>query len=1269
MIALTGPKAFWAHWGLLRRITSVQGVLLLCAAIVLTGVLTYQNRGEAVLEQQSNARLLLLIVSPLVAEQAVVGDYAAIKQMLERQATSYRNTSSLLWKRNGQEEVSARVNPPASESPAWFARMMAMPAIRHSVPISLGGIDYGTLEVTLEPTLSENQLWQRFAYYVWLSLSAAVTVLLALFLVLRGNLRVLRHLAQAADRFSHGELEIRIETEGAREVHDAAAAFNNMTDHIRQLLTDLSDSRQQFREQLHFTEELIEALPVPMYSKNPKGIYTSANKAWETYFGLSRTEMIGRKVRDLYPQSPDTASLHEKMDEALWRDGGVQVYEVPIQNRDGQERQAMYSKSTLTDADGQVTGMIGIITDLTELKGAMRKAREALDGKTSAEEASQAKSLFLANMSHEIRTPLTAIIGFSEALLDVKQSMPERIEGIRTINRAGKHLLTIINDILDLSKIEAGRLEVERLPVPLFDLLDEVASLARLQAESKGIYFHVEPVFPLPETPHIDPVRVKQILFNLIGNAIKFTDQGGVTLRVRHDAANKLVLEVSDTGIGITREQLARLFQPFTQADASTTRRFGGTGLGLALSRQLAEMLGGGIGVESSPGQGSRFTLSLDSGPAGPFIDNAEQATRLQQSAQVPKDLPALSGSILLAEDNPDNQRLIGLNTRRLGAEITLVENGELAVAAALARPYDLILMDMQMPVMDGIAATRALRAHGYRGPIVALTANATQQDMQNCLEAGCDGFLSKPIERNRFNETLRGYLHSSREAAEETEREPVMPPLLWRDPGLAQLMTHFLGRVIDSRRVLLNALEAGDSETIRRLARGMKSLGADYMCPRITEVAGQLEFAATAGDGRAVRELVAKLSGLVDRIELTPPAEAPGQTTGNDLAPLVSELLRERPDMADLVDYFVGRLPGYEQGLKDALASGDQEALKKQAHDLKSVGGGYGYPQMTELAIKMEDSLAGGGQEEMATLIEAFSRLARRIEAGAAEPGGDERPRARPTEFAPEQSTSRHPAVLLVDDEEANRMILAQRLEQDGYRVASAESGARALEIMRAQRIQLVLLDRHMPEMDGLATLDAIKADAALSAIPVVMLSAESGRDTVDKCLARGAVDYLAKPVAPETLQQCLRHWLGEVAASATPTTPGSALAREDAIIDWPALSLQFNDRRDFILKIMNTVLAAHGETPARLREAAAQGELEQLAFLAHTLKGVGGNIKAARLHELAARAETSARGGRADAAELAGQLAFAMEALLAAIAARSGADEFKREKRDSET
>ena len=512
--------------------------------------------------------------------------------------------------------------------------------------------------------------------------------------------------------------------------------------------------------------------------------------------------------------------------------------------------------------------------------------------------AVQSKNLFLANMSHEIRTPLTAIIGFSEALLDIRQTMAERVEGIQTINRAGKHLLGIINDILNLSKIEAGRLEIEHLPVSVLDLIDEVAALARLHADEKGVSFAVEPRFPLPRTIESDATRIKQILLNIISNAIKFTEQGGVTLRVRHDPiASRLVIDVVDTGIGISSEQVERLFQTFTQADASTTRRFGGTGLGLALSRQLAELLGGGISVDSRPGEGSRFTVTLDTGEAGPLIDSHEAAERLDRIDHPVEDTRPVSGRLLLAEDNPDNQRLIALKARRLGVEPVLAENGARAVEAALAHPYDLILMDMQMPVVDGLSAVRLLRDQGYRAPIVALTANASPQDRQHCIEAGCDGFLAKPIDGRAFAAVLRRYLRPQQDAGEVC-LAPIVP-----------------------------ALPTDDRD-----------------------------------------------------------AAAPMPPNADD-SPLHSALLGDEPDLADLVASFQARLPMYEEALRSAWAAGDHAALKRQAHDLKSVGGSYGYPLVTEIGRKLEASVRDRTFDDTPALIDAFGRLVRRILAAPPQP------------------------------------------------------------------------------------------------------------------------------------------------------------------------------------------------------------------------------------------------------------------------------------------
>ncbi len=416
-----------------------------------------------------------------------------------------------------------------------------------------------------------------------------------------------------------------------------------------------------------------------------------------------------------------------------------------------------------------------------QLERAVAHAQELA---AEAKAATRAKSEFLANMSHEIRTPMTAILGFTETLLDPDLSDADKQAAVATIQRNGEHLLGLINDILDLSKIESGNLEVDPAPCSPFEIIDEVVSLMRVRAEAKGLQLGVEQDGPLPERITTDPTRLRQVLINLVGNAIKFTDRGFVRLVVRLLAPSEsqpttkplLQFEVIDSGIGMSEQQLGRLFQPFTQADASTARRYGGTGLGLTISKRLVTMLGGNIEVASTPGQGSTFRVTVGVGDLQgvPLRETGASIPRemTPSSARNPGDPGGiqLSAHVLLAEDSPDNQRLIVHFLGKAGVTVTVVENGKAALDAAapwLAAgsragdppPFDAILMDMQMPVLDGYAATRLLRRKGWSRPIIALTANAMSGDEEKCLAAGCDGYLSKPINRQRLLAVLSEHL------------------------------------------------------------------------------------------------------------------------------------------------------------------------------------------------------------------------------------------------------------------------------------------------------------------------------------------------------------------------------------------------------------------------------------------------------------------------------------------------------------------------------
>ena len=415
-----------------------------------------------------------------------------------------------------------------------------------------------------------------------------------------------------------------------------------------------------------------------------------------------------------------------------------------------------------------ITGQTAATEQLVE-----QRTRELELATHKAEAATKAKSEFLASMSHELRTPLTSIIGFSETLQSTDESerfSAETIDSLHTISRNGVHLLSLINDVLDLSKIEAGKLEIEPSSVSPFELIEDVTRLMNIRAEEKELELRVDNKVFLPETLELDPVRIRQILVNLIGNGIKFTDSGFVEITastMEVDGRTLLEFVVSDTGIGMNGEQIERILEPFTQADGTTTRKFGGTGLGLTISRRLARMQGGDISLESTPGAGSRFAVQVAAGgltSETPWLSYEEYVLRTSRNstkAEIVEIPSSIGGRVLLAEDGLDNQRLISFLLRKAGVDVTLVENGRDAVDAAMSAdpPFDLVLMDMQMPILDGYGAVRELRANGFKQPIIALTANAMQGDREKCVAAGCDDYATKPIERNQFLRLIASHI------------------------------------------------------------------------------------------------------------------------------------------------------------------------------------------------------------------------------------------------------------------------------------------------------------------------------------------------------------------------------------------------------------------------------------------------------------------------------------------------------------------------------
>lgn len=508
------------------------------------------------------------------------------------------------------------------------------------------------------------------------------------------------------------------------------------------------------------------------------------------------------------------------------------------------------------------------LTDELELRVAKR-TKELSVARDEAINANRSKSEFLANMSHEIRTPLTAVIGFAESLLDSSHTMEERVDFINRIIQAGKHLLRIINEILDLSKIEANRLEIECIPFSLVDVFRDIYSLVNLQAMEKGLSFKISYETPVPGKIKSDPVRLKQILLNLCNNAIKFTKEGNVNLKVSCDTRSEmLTVKVIDSGIGLTYEQLTKLFKPFSQADASTTRKYGGTGLGLHLSKQLAGKLGGGLSVESTSDVGSCFTLTISTGQ----ITDSKMLTECPDFEHVDTVQDSISqlrlhGRVLLTEDNQDNQRLVSLLLKRMGVEYEIANNGQEALAKAGQSQFDVVLMDVQMPIMDGLTATRLLREQGYTGPIVALTANAMRQEKQDCYDAGCNDVCTKPIDYDAFGKVLAMYLGKA-EISRVNNGPPIVSTLLSEEPDLADLIHEFVKKLPEMIKNIEIAYADKQMDELRHEVHTLKGTGGNFGYAELFELAKRIEFEIVAGNMIGTGELIKSLVAISRRIE-----------------------------------------------------------------------------------------------------------------------------------------------------------------------------------------------------------------------------------------------------------------------------------------------------------------------------------------------------------------------------------------------------------------
>ncbi|MEI8372255.1 MAG: MASE3 domain-containing protein [Planctomycetota bacterium] len=541
----------------------------------------------------------------------------------------------------------------------------------------------------------------------------------------------------------------------------AVAVLHDITEN-RQAIAARKRAEEMVRASEKKYRTYINNSPAGVFVTDLTGHYMEVNASACRLLGYSETELTQLGISDIVAPE-DVQSAMTAFYELLHTGSAVNA-EFCFVRKDGSR--FFMSVDAVKVREDRVIGFCLDITKRINAERSLKQQSESLqqsnqklkEAHNRAEAASRSKSEFLANMSHEIRTPMTAILGFADILLEDLVT-DEAIESAQIIKRNGAHLLNLINDILDLSKIEAGKYTADFQKCSPGNIAAEVISLMKVRSDAKGLMLTFEVRGDIPENITTDPIRLRQSLINLIGNSIKFTEVGSVRVVMRLDAKpngeSKLAFDVIDTGIGMSEEQMGLLFRPFSQVDGSATRRFGGTGLGLAISKRMAELLGGDISVRSSPGQGSMFSLSIG-------IGNMDESAMIQPSKVVTAREPVgnaqqkLNCRILLAEDGPDNQRLIAFLLRKAGAVVELAENGQIALDLALTaqqvgNPFDVILMDMQMPVMDGYQSTQKLRSAGYKEPIIALTAHAMTEDRQKCIDAGCDDYITKPIDPKKL--------------------------------------------------------------------------------------------------------------------------------------------------------------------------------------------------------------------------------------------------------------------------------------------------------------------------------------------------------------------------------------------------------------------------------------------------------------------------------------------------------------------------------------
>jgi len=727
---------FWKSWGLISRLMFAVGVAIIAGGGVQTALLVAEGAAEHSARLAREQKETLAFLAPLVADQALVGDYEAINQLLRNQVKK-GEVDRFEWTDKEGKTIIAQDLPDKLDAPNWFARLSNIEHFEQSLDVTAGGVGYGKLSAWMTPVKAQNRLWAQFVKQLQIVAVTLFLMLQFIWLIFRGNLGTLRMLAEGANRFSQGDHAVRIQPEGAPEVGLAAEAFNNMANNIESLISSLAKSESKNKLLATIVEQSSEAI----WTRDLAGAITSWNAGAAAMFGYTPAEAMGRAM-----QVGESTTEEEEARMQRLVAGDKFAYDTRAVTRSGMVIDIQVAVAPLLDDSNQCIGSIAVARDVTQHKRseeALRLAREA------AEMANHAKSSFLARMSHEIRTPMNGVLGMTELLLETGLTQTQR-KYAETVQRSGQNLLGIINDLLDFSKIEAGKLELEKVEMDVRRTLEDVVDLLAERAHAKGLELACSIPPELTTDVRGDPLRLGQVLTNLVGNAIKFTEAGSVVIRVGllEETAEKIGLrfEVRDTGVGISAEAQARIFEEFSQADGSTTRKHGGSGLGLAIAKQLVEMMGGEIHVESTLGKGSTFwfTCSFE-----------------KQEAHAQAPMGMLTGARALIVESSELHRGIlqaqmsnwGMSNRSAASSQQALEL--LSEAALRGAPYDIAIIDVALPGADALELARAIRTRPELGRVRLVMLTRRQADLKSAREAGVDACLAKPVRQTVLYECL----------------------------------------------------------------------------------------------------------------------------------------------------------------------------------------------------------------------------------------------------------------------------------------------------------------------------------------------------------------------------------------------------------------------------------------------------------------------------------------------------------------------------------